>query len=340
MTAELSRPKGPPLLQLTNVSRHFTVRKGLPGQGKAVLRAVDDASLDVRPGETVGLVGESGSGKSTLGRLALRLLDVTRGNIAFDGNNITNLRGNRLRELRRDIQVVFQDPLGSLNPRMRVGDILAEPMLAFGLVGRQAAPARVAELLTSVGLDPGRAAAYPRQLSGGQRQRVGIARALALDPRFIVLDEAVSALDVSVQAQIVNLLVELRQQRGLSYLFIAHSLAVVRHISHRVAVMYLGRIVEIADSDAVFAHPGHPYTEALLSAVPVPEPGTARERIVLRGEPPSPTDIPSGCRFRTRCRYAQDICAQEEPALQQTAPNQWIACHLPLTNSEQTGLTA
>jgi oligopeptide/dipeptide ABC transporter ATP-binding protein len=273
----------------------------------------------------------------------LRLLDVTSGSIAFDGANITDLRGNRLRELRRDIQVVFQDPLGSLNPRMRIGDILAEPMGSFGLVNRKNAGQRVGELLSSVGLDPGRASAYPRQLSGGQRQRVGIARALALDPRFIVLDEAVSALDVSVQAQIVNLLVRLRQERGLAYLFIAHSLAVVRHISHRVAVMYLGRIVEVADSDTIFAGPGHPYTEALLSAVPVPEPGVARERIVLRGEPPSPTEVPAGCRFRTRCRYAQDICAEAEPPLQQRAPRQWIACHFPLTDSrlpEQTGMTA
>lgn len=320
----------PPLLELENVSREFTVGHRVPWRPPAVLRAVDGVSLQVAVGETFGLVGESGCGKTTLGRMVLRLTSPTSGDIRFGGSSLAALRGTRLRQARQHVQVVFQDPLGSLNPRMRVGEIVGEPLRAFGLADRRTAGGRVAELLAMVGLDPAKASSYPRQLSGGQRQRVGIARALAPGPRLIVADEAVSALDVSVQAQVVNLFADLQESMGLSYLFIGHNLAVVRQLAHRVGVMYLGRLVEVADRAALFGRPAHPYTAALLSAAPADEPGAAPERIMLRGEAPSPVDLPGGCRFRTRCWLARQECADQEPPLTEVRPGQRVACHFPL----------
>jgi oligopeptide/dipeptide ABC transporter ATP-binding protein len=327
-------PSGPqalvrdPILQLRSVSKHYRVRTGdNPFARPRSLRAVDGVSLDVGRGETFGLVGESGSGKSTLGRLAVRLTDPTSGTIEFDGRDVTAAHGPELRHARRDMQVVFQDPFGSLNPRMRVGDVIGEPLRVFDGLRGAALQDRVADLLTAVGLDPGRATARPRALSGGQRQRVGIARAIALNPSLVLADEAVSALDVSVQAQITNLLVELREKLGLTYLFIAHGLPIVRQVAQRVGVMYLGRLVETAPADALFDDPRHPYTRALLAASPVPDPARRRERIELRGEPPTPLDLPSGCRFRTRCPIAQDVCAHEAPPVVDIGPGHTAECH-------------
>jgi peptide/nickel transport system ATP-binding protein len=297
------------LLRVEGLSTHFRTRAG-------VVRAVDGVSLTLAPGETLGLVGESGCGKSTLARTVVRLLDPTAGTILVAGRDVTRARGRELRELRRELQIVFQDPYASLNPRMRVGQIVSQPLRVHGRY-REDGPARVGELLDLVGLDAAVRDRFPRELSGGQRQRVGIARALALEPRVLVLDEPVSALDVSVRAQIVSLLARLRRELGLAYLFIAHDLAVVRQVADRVAVMYLGRIVETGCRDAVFGAATHPYTQALLSAVPVPDPvgRDRRRRIVLAGELPDPAHPPSGCRFRTRCWKAAQRCADEEPAL-------------------------
>ncbi|MFD1717262.1 ABC transporter ATP-binding protein [Georgenia deserti] len=317
-----------PLVSLTDVSKHFRVRtSGNPFRASGILRAVDGVSLDIARGETFGLVGESGSGKSTLGRLAVRLSRPTSGTIDFDGRDITAVEGSALRRARRHMQVVFQDPMGSLDPKMRVGDIVGEPLRVFDGLRGSALEDRVADLLRAVGLDPGRARTRPRALSGGQRQRVGIARAVALSPQLILADEAVSALDVSVQAQIVNLLTELRDRLGLTYLFIAHGLPVVRQMAHRVGVMYLGRIVETAPVDALFERPSHPYTRALLGASPVPDPRARRERIVLDGDPPSPLDMPSGCRFRTRCPLAQAVCAEKAPPPVLIGPGHVAECH-------------
>ncbi len=319
----------PPLLQLSHVSKHYTVGGGLfRGRGTTV-RAVHDVSFELAAGETLGLVGESGCGKSSLGRTVLRLHSATSGRITFDGKDITRISGRRLRELRRDVQVIFQDPLGALNPRMTVGAAVSEALRAFDIGRRESRRDRVAEIFASVGLDPSRMDSYPGQMSGGQLQRVGVARALAVEPRFIVADEVVSALDVSVQAQIINLLVELKQRRSLAYLFIAHDLAVVRHVSDRIAVMYLGKIVELAESEAVFSKPHHPYTVSLLEAVQEPDPSRRRKHQAIQGELPSPTDVPSGCPFRTRCPLAQERCAQEEPELQEVRPGEWVACHYP-----------
>ena len=319
---------GGPLLDLTDVTRDFRVKVGaMPWGPFANLRAVDKVTMSVQPGETFGIVGESGSGKSTLGRLALRLLEPTSGTIRFDGRDITRLRGNRLRQLRNDMQMVFQDPLGSLNPRMKIKTIIGEPLRVFRGMGGKELSDRVAELLNSVGLSTDRGESYPRELSGGQRQRVGIARAIALDPKMILADEAVSALDVSVQAQVINLFAELRDKLGLTYLFIAHGLPVVRQISQRVGVMYLGRMVETGPSDELFSAPAHPYTKALLDAAPSPDPSRRGNRVLLKGEPPSPMNLPSGCRFRSRCPFAQQICAEVDPPDIDLGGGRTSACH-------------
>jgi peptide/nickel transport system ATP-binding protein len=318
----------PTLLEVGHLTKHYPVRGGVFGRGRGEVHAVDDVSFAIRQGETLGLVGESGCGKSTIGKPVLRLVEPTAGTIAWRGLQINGLHGRAMRPYRRELQAVFQDPYASLNPRMRAADIVAEPIRNFENVSAGEMADRVVSLFEKVGLRPDQMPRYPYEFSGGQRQRLGIARALAPRPKLIVCDEPVSALDVSVQAQVINLLGDLQREFGLSYLFVAHDLAVVEHISHRVAVMYLGRIVELAPTRAVFAHPQHPYTEALLSAVPVPDPTVQRKRIILAGDVPSPIDLPKGCRFHTRCPYAFDRCRVEEPALKEVAPAHFVACHL------------
>jgi oligopeptide/dipeptide ABC transporter ATP-binding protein len=324
----------PPLLELSGVQKHFAVRGGLGGRGQQ-LQAVDGVSLIVEEGETLGLVGESGCGKSTLARCIVRLHEPTAGTIRFDGQDITSLSARRLRALRRDLVMVFQDPQASLNPRKRVDEIVGMPLRVHGMATGAALRARVAELLELVGLSPSHAQRYPHEFSGGQRQRIGLARALATNPRLVVCDEPVSALDVSIQAQILNLLRDLQRELRLTLVFIAHDLGVVRHVSDRVAVMYLGRIVEIAPVDELYAHPVHPYSEALLSAVPVPDPDVPDSGIILEGDVPSPIDPPSGCRFHPRCRYATEICRREDPPLSADGKPHPAACHHPLL--EQIG---
>jgi len=316
------------LLRVAHLTKHYPLRGGIFGRAVGNVHAVDDVSFSIAQGETLGLVGESGCGKSTIGKTVLRLVEPTAGTIEWCGQRIDRLTGHAMRMHRRDLQAVFQDPYASLNPRMRAADIVAEPIRNFETATASAIRDRVVSLFERVGLRADQLPRYPYEFSGGQRQRLGIARALAPRPKLIVCDEPVSALDVSVQAQVINLLVDLQREFGLSYLFVAHDLAVVQHISHRVAVMYLGRIVEVASKRALFAVPQHPYTEALLSAVPVPNPTAKRKRIILAGDVPSPIDLPTGCRFHTRCPYAFERCRVEEPKLLQVLPDHFAACHL------------
>jgi peptide/nickel transport system ATP-binding protein len=319
----------PPLLEVNDLTKHFALRSGLFGGQKAAIRAVDGVSFKLDRGETLSIVGESGCGKSTVGRAILRLMPITSGQVVLNGQRIDDMSSTAMRPLRQRMQVVFQDPFSSLNPRMKVRDILAEPLRNFGLAkGGKAMDARIAALLDTVRLPRDAASRFPHEFSGGQRQRIGIARALAPEPDLIICDEAVSALDVSVKAQVVNLLQDLQRELGLALLFISHDLAIVEHMTHRVAVMYLGQIVEIASRGKIFASPKHPYTYALLSAVPVPEPGAARTRVVLKGDVPSPINPPSGCRFHTRCPFVFDRCRVEVPRLQRLSPEQEAACHL------------
>jgi oligopeptide/dipeptide ABC transporter ATP-binding protein len=316
------------LLEVKNLTKHFPVRRGVFSRVRGQVHAVDNVSFQIAEGETLGLVGESGCGKSTTAKTILRLIDPTSGSIEWRGRRIDALSARDMRPFRRELQAVFQDPYSSLNPRMRAADIVAEPIRNFETVGAGEIRERVGALFEKVGLRADQMVKYPYEFSGGQRQRLGIARALAPNPRLIVCDEPVSALDVSVQAQVINLLRDLQDELGLSYLFVAHDLGVVEHISHRVAVMYLGRIVELTDKRSLFADPQHPYTEALLSAVPVPDPRAKRKRIILSGDVPSPVNPPSGCRFHTRCPYAFDRCRIEEPMMQQVRAAHFVACHL------------
>jgi oligopeptide/dipeptide ABC transporter ATP-binding protein len=318
-----------PLLAVRDLKKYFPVRRGLFAGITGWVRAVDGVSLHIRAGETLALVGESGSGKTTTGRCLLRLMEPTSGSVTFDGADLLSLPARAMRRMRRQIQIVFQDPYASLNPRMRVGTIVREPLDIHRIgAGRKERDEMVAALLRRVGLDPAMRDRYPHEFSGGQRQRIGVARALALRPRLIVADEPVSSLDVSVQAQVVNLLMDLQEEFGIAYLFIAHDLAVVERIADRVAVMYLGRIVETATREEIFRNALHPYTRALLQAIPIPDPTRGRDRQVLRGDPPSPSQPPSGCRFHTRCPSAVETCARVEPPLVEVGPGHFVACHL------------
>ena len=321
--------EAPPLLAVENLTKHFPVMQGVFRREVGSVKAVDGLDFEIRERETLGLVGESGCGKSTAGRVILRLHPATAGRILFRGTDITSLEGEALRRLRPRMQMIFQDPQDSLNPRMTVGSIIGEPLLEHGAAKGRALRDRVEELLDAVGLDPGFTNRYPHEFSGGQRQRIGVARALALNPEFIVCDEPIAALDVSIQAQVVNLLEDLQERLGLTYLFISHDLSMIRHIADRVAVMYLGKIVELASSDALYREPLHPYTRALLSAVPIhdPELEARRERVILRGDVPSPADPPAGCRFSTRCPMAAPECSARAPDWRELRPGHWAACH-------------
>jgi len=326
----LDRPNEPPttVLEVSGLKKHFPIRKGLLQRAVGTVFAVDGVSFTIAEGETLGLVGESGCGKSTVGRTVLRLIDPTEGKIIVGGRDITGLGKKAMRPYRRQMQIIFQDPFSSLDPRMSAGDIVAEPLRVHRVARGSEVRNRVAALFDRVGLRKAQMDNYPHQFSGGQRQRIGIARALALQPKLIVGDEPVSALDVSIQAQVLNLMMDLQREMRLAYLFISHNLAVVEHISHRIAVMYLGRIVEYTDKKTLFTRPQHPYTESLLLAVPVPDPRVKRQKRVLQGDVPSPVNPPAGCHFHTRCPYAVDRCRVEVPALREVKPGQWAACHL------------
>lgn len=310
-----------PLIQIKNLKKYFTV-------GDNKLKAVDGLNMDIYPGETVGLVGESGCGKSTAGRTIIRLYEPTSGEVLYNGKNIYQNNDREMSKLRREIQMIFQDPYASLNPRMTVEEVIGEPFAIHGSLSGKKKRERIKELLRLVGLNADHISRFPHEFSGGQRQRIGIARALALDPKFIVCDEPISALDVSIQAQVVNLLKDLQRKMGLTYLFIAHDLSMVKYISDRILVMYLGKMFELADSEQLYDDPLHPYTKALLSSVPIPDPEVKRERIILKGDVPSPIDPPSGCVFRTRCPAAMDVCAKIEPEWQEVKPRHFTACHL------------
>jgi len=316
-----------PLLEVRGLKKHFPIKKGLLSRTVGHVRAVDDVSFSVQPGEVLGLVGESGCGKTTTGRCILRLIEPTAGSVRFLQRELTTLGKRDMRAMRREIQIIFQDPYSSLNPRLTVGSMLAEALTIHKLARGRAVRERVAELLALVGLHPDHARRYPHEFSGGQRQRIGVARALAVSPKLIVADEPVSALDVSIQAQIINLLRDLQRKMGLAYLFIAHDLSVVEFISDRVAVMYLGKIVELAAATELYAQPRHPYTQSLLSAIPVPDPEAKRERIVLKGDVPSPARPPSGCHFHPRCFMARENCKTEVPVLRELSPGHWVSCH-------------
>ncbi|MGG2458847.1 ABC transporter ATP-binding protein [Streptomyces sp. RGM 3693] len=328
-----------PLLKVRGLVRHFPITKGLLKRTVGAVQAVDGIDFDVFAGETLGVVGESGCGKSTMGRLITRLDEPTGGAIEFEGQDITHLSAGKLRPLRRDVQMIFQDPYGSLNPRHTIGGIVSTPFRLQGVEPEGGVKKEVQRLLELVGLSPEHYNRYPHEFSGGQRQRIGIARALALKPKLVVADEPVSALDVSIQAQVVNLMDDLQQELGLTYVIIAHDLSVIRHVSDRIAVMYLGKIVELADRDALYASPRHPYTKALLSAVPVPDPKrrTKRDRILLKGDVPSPINPPSGCRFRTRCWKATEECTTTEPPLVQLRTGHQVACHHPEDGADNSG---
>ena len=315
-------------MEIRNLKKHFPVGDGLFSRNKGAVKAVDGVNLDVNEGETVGLVGESGCGKSTLGRTILRLIEPTGGEVLFQGKNLLAMSQRELRDMRREMQIIFQDPYASLNPRMRVGDIVGEGLEIHKLARGKAKRDRVMELLHQVGLREDHYGRYPHEFSGGQRQRIGIARALAVSPKFIVCDEPVSSLDVSIQAQIINLLQELQERLRLTYLFISHDLRVVEHISHRVAIMYLGKVVEIANSETIYRDAKHPYTRALLSAVPMPDTDRKKERVVLEGDVPSPVNPPSGCTFHPRCAYREALCSQTEPPLDFDADRHGVACHV------------
>ncbi len=316
------------LLEVKNLVKYFPVRGGVFSRVRNYVKAVDGISFEVKPGETLGLVGESGCGKSTAGRSILRLIEPTSGEINFEGENICDLNNEELRKRRRQMQIIFQDPYASLNPRMTIGSIVGEPLTIHNVAKGQERKDKVEQLLHRVGLRPEHIRRYPHEFSGGQRQRIGLARALALNPKLIIGDEPVSALDVSIQAQVINLLEDLQKDLGIAYVMIAHDLAVVQHVSDRIAVMYLGKIVELAEADELVSSPKHPYTEALLSAVPVPDPTVKTERILLKGDVPSPVNPPSGCRFHTRCPYKEDICEQEDPPMLEMSPGHTVACHL------------
>lgn len=319
------------LLEVRSLKKYFPIKKGVFSRTVGYVKAVDGVDITIREGETMGLVGESGCGKSTTGRTILRLIEPTDGEVIFKGKNVFKLNKHQMRHLRREMQIIFQDPYASLNPRMTVGDIIGEPLeihrLAFGKKREE----RVLELLEVVGLRPQHIRRYPHEFSGGQRQRIGIARALAVNPKLIICDEPVSALDVSIQAQVINLMEELQEQFGLTYLFIAHDLSVVKHISDRVAVMYLGKVVELADKKELYDSPQHPYTQALLSAIPIPDPELKREKILLKGDVPSPINPPRGCRFHTRCRECKDICREEVPEFKDIGNGHYVACHMRLS---------